>query len=173
MKKTDIPFQKAAERTIELLQNPGCLVTCCDADGRPNAMAIGWGLVGTVWGRPIFEILVRPSRYTYELIEATGDFTVNVPAAGLKKAVMYCGAKSGRDEDKLAACGLVAKPSREVTSPILADCAVHFECRVVHATDMVPPHLDGEIEDAFYGGADYHRCYHGLIVACYGDPDVV
>ena len=38
-------------------------------EGLPNVMAIGWGTIGWVWGRPIFSVLVRPSRYTYKLME--------------------------------------------------------------------------------------------------------
>ena len=31
-------------------------------EGLPNVMAIGWGTVGIIWGKPIFVVLVRPSR---------------------------------------------------------------------------------------------------------------
>ena len=169
MNKIDIDFNKAADKMIEVVQKPGLLLASCDADGKPNAMAIGWSLIGVIWGRAIFEVQVRPSRYTYGLIEQTHDFTVNVPVAGMEDAVMYCGTKSGRDGDKLAACNLTVEPGRTVKSPIIAECGLHFECRVVHATDMVPDKLAKEIEDQFYNGSDYHRCYHGLIKACYGD----
>ena len=41
---------------------------------------------GSVWGRPTWTVLVRPSRFTYELIEQTGDFTVSVPGPDMEQA---------------------------------------------------------------------------------------
>ncbi|MBR2683498.1 MAG: hypothetical protein IKE22_09565, partial [Atopobiaceae bacterium] len=39
-----------------------------------NTMTIGWGTIGTVWGKPILMVMVRPQRYTYGLINAAGEF---------------------------------------------------------------------------------------------------
>ena len=44
-----------------------------------NTMTIGWGMLGRIWNRQIFMVLVRYSRYTYELIEKADSFTVSIP----------------------------------------------------------------------------------------------
>jgi len=49
------------------------------SDERINTMTIGWGSLGHLWGKPIFMIMVRKSRYTYQLIEKSNEFTVTLP----------------------------------------------------------------------------------------------
>ena len=90
------------------------LLASVDTQGKPNVMTIGWGAVGTIWGRPIFMILVRPSRYTFNLINATGEYTVNVPIPELGDAVSYFGSVSGRDQDKFKVKGLTATQGKKV-----------------------------------------------------------
>ena len=85
---------------------PGILVTT-KADNQVNTMTIGWGTLGIQWGRPIFILFVRESRYTKQMLEKNGEFTINVPLDGCdKKILSYCGTKSGADTDKIADLGL-------------------------------------------------------------------
>lgn len=84
MKKIETDFLKYSDRTLETLNELGLLLVSIDSKEKPNVMTIGWGLIGIVWYKPIFMILVRPSRYTHKLIEETGDFTVNVPKKDMK-----------------------------------------------------------------------------------------
>lgn len=83
-------------------------------------MTIGWGNVGIVWGKPIFMVAVRYSRYTYDLIEKAKDFTVSIPLKNnLKKELTYCGTYSGKDVDKFKECNLKLKKGRKVVSLLL------------------------------------------------------
>jgi flavin reductase (DIM6/NTAB) family NADH-FMN oxidoreductase RutF len=41
----------------------------------PNPMTIGWGSIGEIWHMPVFTVLVRPTRYTFGLMENAKDFT--------------------------------------------------------------------------------------------------
>jgi len=166
--KRDIDYKDAFLPTMEALSRGGALVVSTDEDGRPSGMTIGWGSIGNVWWRPIFTVLVRPSRNTYRLIEATGEFTVNVLPAELKDALAYWGKVSGRDEDKWAKTGLKPAPSRLVRAPIVEQGILHFECKVVHRHDMIPSNLAPELASTYYSQGDYHRIYHGQILACYG-----
>ena len=83
----------------------GILLTT-KADGKVNTMTIGWGHIGIEWGKPIFVAYVRESRYTKQMLEANGEFTVNVPMGSIDGKILgYCGTKSGRDTDKIADLG--------------------------------------------------------------------
>ncbi len=62
---------------------PGLLLASVDSKNKPNAMAMGAGSVGPLLKSAIFVIWARPSRHTYNLIEETCDFTVNVPSVGV------------------------------------------------------------------------------------------
>ena len=154
-----------ARETHNRMAGEGILVASLDANGRLNPMTIGWGVFGWIWGRPVFTVLVRPSRYTYECIEATGDFTVNVQPADRKDIADFCGTVSGREHNKMAVLNLSALPSRRIKSPGITECPIVFECKVVHKNDILPPELPGEITSEFYPTGDFHRVYFGQIMA--------
>jgi len=117
MPKIEVAWDSYLNETTDRLSE-GLLLASLDPEGKPNAMAIGWGSVGIVWSRPMFVVLVRHSRYTYECIEASGDFTVNVPSPDMVEAVNFCGTVSGRDHDKFAECGFtVGQSQTRRTSP--------------------------------------------------------
>ena len=83
----------------------GILVTT-KAEGKVNTMTIGWGTLGIQWGKPIYTVFVRESRYTKEMLEKHGEFTINVPMGEVNKEILkICGTKSGRDMDKIAELG--------------------------------------------------------------------
>jgi flavin reductase (DIM6/NTAB) family NADH-FMN oxidoreductase RutF len=140
--------------------------------GKPNLMTIGWGTVGLVWGRPMWAVLVRPSRHTYAAVEQGGCFTVNVPTSAMAEACAVCGSQSGRDIDKFAACRLTAERAATVAAPIVAECPMVYECRVVHTNDVLPPRLAEEIRTAAYAGGDFHRIFWGEILAARAEPGV-
>jgi flavin reductase (DIM6/NTAB) family NADH-FMN oxidoreductase RutF len=147
------------------LPREGILIGSLDRSGRLNPMTIGWGVFGWIWSRPIFTVLVRPSRYTYGCIEATGDFTVNVQPDDATDWVHLCGTASGRDVDKMSELGLTPLPSRMIASPGIAECPIVFECKVVHCNDLAPASLAGDILSEFYADGDYHRVYFGQVLA--------
>ena len=122
MKRVAIEPADAAKPITEALPK-GVLLTT-KADGEVNSMVIGWGTVGINWGRPVFAAYVRVSRHTRELLDKNPEFTVNVPVGELnektKKALRICGSKSGRDMDKIAACGLTAEDGLKVSVPAIA-----------------------------------------------------
>jgi len=171
LNKVEAGYFDYLNETLDVLGNPGLLLVSTDADGKPNAMTIGWGTVGIIWGKPIFVVLVRPSRYTHGLMEQTEDFTVNVPSADLREAVAFCGSKSGRDYDKFAENGLTAVPGKKVKSPIIDECVIHYECKVVHKNDVLKDELADAIVSSAYPDGDFHTIYYGEILSVYASPD--
>src|SRR5208283_748424 len=84
---------------MQRMREDGLLLATTSADGKPNVMTIGWGTIGSIWSRPTFIVLVRPSRFTFSRLEEVSDFTVNVPPRELAAAASHCGTFSGRDHD--------------------------------------------------------------------------
>ena len=161
MKET--AFDQYAPQVIQTLPK-GAFLTVSHG-GRDNVMTIGWGTVGVIWGQPIFSVLVRPSRFTFGLLEASGEFTVSVPRTDMARALAVCGSKSGRDFDKFAAAGLEKLPGVKVGAPMVAGAGLHYECKVVFQQPMNPEPLDSALKDAFYGNGDFHTLYFGKILA--------
>jgi flavin reductase (DIM6/NTAB) family NADH-FMN oxidoreductase RutF len=169
MPKTTIDFREALADIMKGFDEDRVLLTSQGRQGPPNAMAIGWGLAGTIWSRPVFIVLVRPSRYTYKLIEETGDFTVDIVPPSLKEAVAYCGGVSGRDRDKFGDKGLTAVAASQVKAPVIGEATFQFECRVIHKNDLLPSELAAAVKSDFYGAGDFHRVYYGEILACHAE----
>jgi len=131
-----------------------------------NTMTIGWGGITIFWGKPVFIVPVRESRYTFNIINSAKEFTVSVPVnVNLAKELAYCGTRSGRDGNKFTATGLTLTPGHIIDTPVITQCELHFECKIVYHQTMDPEYLDSQIKDRFY--PDYHTMYYGEIVACY------
>ncbi len=70
-----------------------------------NVMTAAW--TGTVCTHPLMvSVSIQPRRFSYELIEESGEFTVNLTTRELLRATDYCGVISGRDTDKWAKAGI-------------------------------------------------------------------
>jgi flavin reductase (DIM6/NTAB) family NADH-FMN oxidoreductase RutF len=171
MAKVTVPYTEHFALTMRRMREDGLLLVTAGADGRPNVMTIGWATMGCIWGRPVFIVLVRPSRYTYSRLEECGDFTVNVPPRELAAAASHCGTVSGREHDKFAEMRLTQVPSRQVRPPIIKECLIHYECRTLHRSDINPATLAQAVLDDAYPEGDFHRVYFGEIVAAYADED--
>ena len=107
------------------------LLVSADGQERLNIMPFGsWSVSPTAASGWSFSIYIVKSHYSCNLVEQTGQFTVNLPREDMEDVVKYCGSVSGRDHDKFKECSLSPVSSRYVTPPIIGECGVHIECRV-------------------------------------------
>jgi len=170
MVKVKVALTAYAEETMRTLAHCGCLLVSGKLE-KANVMAIGWGLIGPLWGEHFFMVAVRPSRYTYRFVEETRDFTVNVPRRGMEEIVDYCGSVSGMKHDKFKEKGLTLAPAKRIRSPVISDCIIHYECKVAYKTNVIPGGLPKTILTDCYPHGDYHTLYFGQILATYADED--
>jgi len=162
----EINYLDALRLTNEQLAGSGVFLT---VDGEtPNTMTIGWASIGYMWRRPVFTVLVRPQRHTFEMIKKAGEFTVSVPTKNpLKKELAFAGTQSGRDVNKFEGHGLTAVPAQAVKAPIVGECGLHFECRKLLTQDMTPDRMDAELVNGIYAPKDFHTMFFGEIIRCY------
>ncbi len=71
-----------------------------------NTMTASWGGTGVLWGRPVAFVFIRPERHTFSFTEKNDLMTLSFFGEEYRGALAFCGAKSGRDVDKAAECGL-------------------------------------------------------------------
>lgn len=108
---------------------PAVMVSCQRPSEKPNIITVAWA--GTVCSDPpMCSISVRKERYSYDIIRETGEFVINLCGQGQLKAMDYCGVRSGRNEDKFAACGLTAASVDGLIAPAIAQCPLHLGCKV-------------------------------------------
>jgi flavin reductase (DIM6/NTAB) family NADH-FMN oxidoreductase RutF len=170
MHRDPVPYDHQISKTLSTLKDMGLLLAATDKT-RSNVMTIGWGTIGIIWGQPIFVVMVRPSRFTYGLIDNTLEFTVNVPTPDMRRWVGICGARSGRDMDKFGEFGMSVTPGQHVNAVTIDACPMVYECRSVHHNDLIPENLEAAAEKRFYGGQDYHRLFFGQILGSYAAAD--
>jgi len=111
--------------------SPAALVTSVSEEGHPNIITLGEVFNVSISQPVILGIAIAKPRYSHELISATREYVVNLPTAGLVEAVDRCGSVSGREVDKFAAFGLTAVRAEKVAPPLIAECPVNIECRVL------------------------------------------
>lgn len=168
MKKQVNAFEYAG--TICEAMKKGILVTVKNEDF-VNSMTIGWGTIGIEWSRPVFVAYIRESRYTREMLDAAGEFTVNIPLGEVDKNILsVCGTKSGRDLDKIKELGLTLVDSEYVSAPGIQELPLTLECKVIFRNVQDERTLPDNIRSRYYSAineGDYHIAYYGEIVNAY------
>ena len=154
------------EPRVLLYPVPVVLVSCADAQGKPNIITVV--CTGIACGKPpMVSIGIHPWTYSHSLIESSGEFVVNMPTAAIVEAVDYCGRVSGRDQDKFAGAGLTPLPASRVKAPLIEECPVNLECIVkqtlrlgVHDLflgEVVATHVDETLKNAS-GKVEGEKC---------------
>ena len=119
---------------------PAVMVTCKREGGQPNILTIAWA--GTICSSPaMVSISVRPERYSYDIIKASGEFVINLVTEKLTFATDYCGVRSGRNVDKWKETGLTPVPAQTVKAPVIAESPVAIECRVTEVKELGSHHM--------------------------------
>lgn len=127
-----------------------------------NAMTVSWGGMGTLWGKPVVTVYVRPNRHTYGYMEREEYFTLSFYPEQYRKALSVMGSKSGRDCDKDAAAGLTAVKVGESIG--YKEAEVTLVCRKLYHSDLEADKIPQDIIDYCYGSDPIHRMYIGEVV---------
>jgi flavin reductase (DIM6/NTAB) family NADH-FMN oxidoreductase RutF len=151
--------------TLDKLKGNGIILL---AGNPPNPMTIGWGTLGEIWHMPVFTVLVRPTRFTFNLMEESKTFAVCLFSDNYKKELAICGSKSGRDTDKMKSCGFTLENGIRIDTPFITEADIHYECRIVHKHPLDANMLDAKVDQRFYPKKDYHMVYYGEILGVYG-----
>ena len=145
------------------------LLVTAEKAGKVNTMTASWGGLGVMWGKNVAYIVLRPQRYTKEFVDREEYFTLAFFGEEQRKALTLCGSKSGRDMDKVKACGLTVRWGAG-DAPFFDEAEWVLVCRKLYAQDMDPACVLGEGEILpFYtpGQGGWHRIYVGQVVEAY------
>lgn len=119
---------------------PAVMVSVRDRQGRDNIITIAWA--GTVCTNPpMVSISVRPERYSYHMIEESGEFVINLTTEELCYATDYCGVRSGKDVDKFQELKLTKEEADQINAPMIGEAPVNIECKVVKIDKLGSHHV--------------------------------
>lgn len=137
--------------------NKRWMLLAADDGVHENAMTAGWGGLGVLWERDVFFCFVRPTRYTYELLERTDTITLSFFGDTYRSELKYLGTASGRDENKLETCGL--SPVRDGKLLYFKEATFVLSGTIIAKNDLAPQGFIDPAIAAFYPKKDYHRMY--------------
>jgi len=162
----EIPYNKLLKDTMA--QVPKGAFLTVKKDGEINTMTIGWATSGVMWGRSVFVIGVRPSRHTFSFLDVGKEFSISVPLnQKLKKELDFCGTRSGRNTNKFNKCSITPCEALGIDVPIVKECGLHFECKVIAKHQLIKEYIDDTINARHYPEDDYHMIYYGEILKSY------
>ncbi len=145
------------ENPFSLIGEDWMLVAASDGT-RVNAMTASWGGVGILWGKKVAFVFIRPQRYTKELVDGSEKLSLSFFDEGSRKMLNYMGTVSGREEDKIAACGLHVEMVN--SAPVFQESRMALICRKLYAQPMEEAcFLDQELIGKNYPNQDYHTVY--------------
>ena len=114
-----------------LLLNHGPTVLVSSAHGgRRNVMAAAWNMA-LDFDPPKVAVVIDKTTLTRELVEASGEFVLNVPARQQAALALAVGTHSGREVDKVGKVGAGGTAASAVGAPLIEGCLAWLECRVI------------------------------------------
>lgn len=144
------------------------LVLCSGDKKENNAMTIGWGTIGTLWGmaRPVATVYVAEKRYTKQLMDRHRYFTLMYFSDDHVNE--YLGSRSGRDGDKAKALGLTVAYTKNGT-PYYKEAEMVMECETMYAAPFEESGFRNDVPKNLYKNfaAGIHTQYIGQVVGAW------
>lgn len=151
------------ENAFQLIGDDWMLITAGNS-AQCNTMTASYGGLGILFGKPVAHIYVRPERYTYEFLEKNEYFSLSFFTEKYRKELLYCGKVSGRNENKIKACGLNLLYSPE-QAPYFEEARLTMICKKIYVQDLSRDLLmDDKLREAVYHNGGDHRMYVGEIL---------
>ena len=151
------------ESVFSLIGDRWMLVAATDKSGRTNAMTASWGGMGVLWGKKVAFVFIRPQRYTKRFVDEAAKFTLSFFDDSYKKMLGYMGKVSGKDEDKIAKCGLTVTDRNG--APVFKEASLTLVCRKMYRDTIKEENfIDKSNIEKWYPQKDYHDVYVAEIV---------
>ncbi len=128
-----------------------------------NTMTASWGGLGVLWGSPAATCYIRPQRYTKEFLDREEYFTLSFFDESFRSALNLCGSKSGRDVDKVAACGFTLEHAA-CGAPYFAEASLVLVCRRRFSQELDCSRIPEDVKQTWYPQQDWHTMYIGEIL---------
>ena len=139
-KEFDLQGQDIAKLSWFLNTGQAVMLTCCNTQKSIN------GIITVSWMTPTSHVplLLMVSvgsggketgifayRVCYSFINETKEFGLNVPTIELTEAIGKVGSTHSDEVDKFAENGLTPMASRKISAPLITECFLNIECKVL------------------------------------------
>lgn len=152
-KNQRVPVELA--KAYRLMNHGPTVIVTSHHGGRSNIMSAAWSMP-LDFDPPKVAVVIDKSTFTRGLIEASGEFVLNIPSRELARLTVDVGNSSGNEIDKFAAYGIATAAGSVVKAPLVEGCLGWLECR------LIP---ESHIQQAY-------DLFLGEVVAAWADPEV-
>lgn len=117
-------------KSYRLLNHGPTVLVSSAHEGRKNVMAAAWNMP-LDFDPPKIAVVIAGETFTRELVEASHEFCLCVPAAEMAALTYKVGSISGRSGDKFETLGITYTKGTVVEAPLVDGCVAWLECRVI------------------------------------------
>ncbi|WKY48201.1 flavin reductase family protein [Eubacteriaceae bacterium ES3] len=135
------------------------MLISAESEGKVNSMTASWGGLGVMWGKNVAYVVIRKSRFTKQLVDASDSFSLTFfDHEKYQKMLGYMGSVSGRDENKIEKTGLTVLYKNGI--PYFEEAKTVFLCKKLCRQYLAPESfIDESVDKQWYGDSDYHDLY--------------
>ena len=142
-------------KAYRLMNHGPTVIVTSHHGGRSNIMSAAWSMP-LDFDPPKVAVVIDKSTFTRGLVEASGEFVLNIPSRAQARLTVDVGNESGANVDKFEAHGIAVAAGAKVQAPLVEGCLGWLECRLIRE-----PHIQ-QAYDSFLGE----------VVAAWADPSV-
>lgn len=130
----------------------------------PNIMVTHWGTLGKMWGREVFFLPIRSSKYSYKIATETLGFALNIPCRDMRSEIARCDTLSGFSCNKFEELNLHPKRARTIDAYVLGECGPIVECKIIA---LISPSAIASTTAEQLSTSNAHTLFVGEISDCY------
>jgi len=117
-------------KVYQLLEPGPVVLLTTTRKGHANIIAMSWHMM-VEFEPPLVACVVSNADHSFAALRATRECVIAIPTLELAQIVVGIGNCSGRDVDKFKRFGLTQASAESVLPPLVAECFVNLECKVV------------------------------------------
>lgn len=143
------------EKSWKLLNHGPVTIITSAHGGKSNVMAASWAMP-LDYDPPKVLLVLDGTSYSRELVDASGEFGLQIPKRRIAAQTVAVGQSSGRDGDKFARFGLKTFPAQKIAAPMLEDCVAWLECKVIPDSTQRYDLFIAEVVASYVDSAVFH-----------------
>lgn len=97
-----------------------------------GTMTVNWGGSGFIWKQHVVFLVIRESRNTLRFLKEHSDFSLTMFDSSYQEKLTFCGRNSGRDVDKVSACGFTPCFYGDAQVPLFEEAHTAVICRQIY-----------------------------------------
>lgn len=129
MNKKSLPLSKV----YGVLETGPVVLMTTSFNKQKNVMTMSWHTM-LDFEPPLIGCVISNRDYSFNTLKKTKECVIAIPTVELAGKVVRIGNTSGRDIDKFKTFGLTALPSSQIEAPLISECYINLECKVVDTT---------------------------------------